>query len=101
LQQTGKTYTRKLARDGCFQLGNQTYYVQQKLRGRSVTLWVDGQQRQLGIMLDGKAIKKLPIKGLQHRRMTFIEFVDWMAKEADSVWRRYLRRTPTYTRGAM
>jgi len=24
-----------------------------------------------------------------------------MAKEADSVWRRYLRRTPTYTRGAM
>jgi len=27
--------------------------------------------------------------------------VDWMAKEADSVWRRYLRRTPTYTRGAM
>jgi len=101
LQQTGKTYTRKLGRDGCFQLGNQTYYVQQKLRGRSVTLWVDGQQRQLGILLDGKAIKKLPIKGLQHRRMTFNEFVDWMAKEADSVWRRYLRRTPTYTRGAM
>jgi len=101
LQQTGKTYTRKLGRDGCFQLGNQTYYVQQKLRGRSVTIWVDGQQRQLGIMLDGKAIKKLPIKGLQHRRMTFNEFVDWMAKEADSVWRRYLCRTPTYTRGAM
>jgi hypothetical protein len=101
LQQTGKTYTRRLGRDGCFQLGNQTYYVQQKLRGRSVTIWVDGQQRELGIFLAGRIIKKLPIKGLQNRRMAFADFVDWMAKEADSAWRRYLRRTPTYTRGAM
>jgi hypothetical protein len=75
--------------------------VQQKLRGRSVTIWVDGQQRELGIFLDGRVIKKLPIKGLQNRRMAFEDFVDWMAKEADSAWRRYLRRTPTYTRGAM
>ena len=37
----------------------------------------------------------------QDRRMTFADFVDWMAKEADSAWRRYLRRTPTYARGAM
>jgi len=101
LQQTGKTYVRKLGRDGCFQLGNQTYYVQQKLRGRSVTIWVQGPQRELGILLDGKVIKKLPIKGLQNRRMTFTDFVDWMAKEAESAWRRYLRRTPTYARGAM
>jgi hypothetical protein len=101
LQQTGKTYVRKLGRDGCFQLGNQTYYVQQKLRGRSVTIWVNGQQRELGILLDGKAIKKLPIKGLQNRRMAFADFVDWMAREADSAWRRYLRRTPTYARGTM
>ena len=101
MQQTGKTYTRKLGRDGCFQLGNQTYYVKQKLRGRPVTLWVDGQQRELGVFLNGKVIKKLPIKGLQNRKMTFEEFVDWMAKEADSAWHRYLRRTPTYARGAM
>ena len=98
-QQTGKTYTRRLGRDGCFQLGNQTYYVQQKLRGRSVTIRVDGQQRELGIFLDGRVIKKLPIQGLQKRRMAFEDFVDWMAKEADSAWHRYLRRTPTYIPG--
>lgn len=98
LQQTGKTYVRKLGRDGCFQLGNQTYYVQQKLRGRSVTIWVHGQQGELGILLDGKVIKKLPIKGLQNHRMAFDDFVEHMAKEADSAWCRYLRRTPTYTR---
>lgn len=101
LQQTGKTYVRKLGRDGCFQLGNQTYYVQQKLRGRSVTIWVHGQQRELGILLDGKVIKKLPIKGLQNHRMAFDDFVEHMAKEADSAWCRYLRRTPTYTRVTM
>jgi hypothetical protein len=33
--------------------------------------------------------------------MTFTDFVDRMAKEAESAWRRYLRRTPTYARGAM
>jgi len=101
LQQTGKTYVRKLGRDGCFQLGNQTYSVQQKLRGRSVTIWVNGQQRELDILLDGKIIKKLPVKGLQNRRMAFDDFVDYMAKEADSAWCRYLRRTPTYARVTM
>lgn len=75
--------------------------MQQKLRGRSVTIWVDGQQRELEIFLNGRVIKKLPIKGLQNRRMAFEDFVDWMAKEAHSAWCRYLRRTPTYTRGAM
>lgn len=30
---TGKTYQRKLDRNGCFQLGNQTYYIQKKLQG--------------------------------------------------------------------
>jgi hypothetical protein len=62
---------------------------------------VNGQQRELGILLDGKVIKNLPVKGLQNRRMAFDEFVDYMASEADSAWRRYLRRTPTYARVTM
>lgn len=98
LQQTGKVYTRKLGRDGCFQLGNQTYYVQKALRGRRVAIRVDGYQRELGIFLDGKVIKKLPIKGLQNRRMAFDEFVEFMAREAASAWQRYVRRTPRYAR---
>jgi hypothetical protein len=101
LQQTGKTYNRRLGRDGCFQLGNQTYYVQQQLHGRSVTIWVDGRQRELAIFIDGKVIKKLPIKGLLNRMMAFDAFVDCMANQALSAWRRYLRRTPTYARVTM
>jgi hypothetical protein len=75
--------------------------VQQKLRGRSVTIWVDGRQQELGIFIDGQLLDKLPIKGLQNRRMAFDDFVDSMTKQAYSAWQRYLRRTPTYTKGTM
>lgn len=101
LLQSGRTYTRRLDRNGCFQLGNHTYYVQQKLRGRSVTLWVDGRQRELAIYANRKVIKKLPIKGLQNRLMNFPEYLELMCQEAISTWRRILRRTPTYRRVTM
>lgn len=98
LLQTGKTYTRRLDRNGCFQLGNQTYYVQQKLKSRPVIIWVDGRQRELDIFVDRQAIKKIPIKGLQNRLMDFPEYLELMCQEAISTWRRILRRTPTYRR---
>jgi hypothetical protein len=93
---TGKTFQRRLDRNGCFQLGNQNYYVQKKLHGRNVIVWVDGQQRELAIFGDQALIKKLPIKGLQNCLMNFPDYLELMCKEAVSVWRRTLRRTPTY-----
>ena len=68
--------------------------MQNQLHGRRVAIRVDGYQRELGVLLDRKAIKKLPIKGLQNRRMAYDEFVEFMARQAASAWRRYLRRTP-------
>jgi hypothetical protein len=93
---TGKTYKRKLDRNGCFQLGNQTYYVQKKRHAQLVVIWVDGQKRTLNIHADQILIKSLPIKGLHNRSMDFQEYLDLMCKEAISTWRRALRRTPTY-----
>jgi hypothetical protein len=101
LLQTGKTYTRRLDRNGTFQLGNQTYYVQQKLRGHSVTIWVDGRKKELDIFVGRRAFKKIAIKGLQNRLMDFPEYLELMCQEAISTWRRLLRRTPTYTRVTM
>lgn len=93
---TGRTYKRKLDRNGCFQLGNQTYYVQKKRRTQLVVVWVDGQKRTLNIYADQVPIKSLPIKGLQNRSMDFQEYLDLMCKEAISTWRRALRCTSTY-----
>ncbi len=101
LLQTGKTYTRRLDRNGCFKLGNQTYYVQQKLKSCPVIIWVDGRQRELDIFVDRQAIKKIPIKGLQNRLMDFPEYLELMCQEAISTWCRILRRTPTYRRVTM
>jgi transposase InsO family protein len=92
----GKTYKRKLDGKGCFQLGDQTYYVQQKMHGRSILIWVDGQQRELVIQAGRKPVKKIPMKGLQNRCMNFPDYGEWMCKQAASTWHRLLRRTPTY-----
>ena len=48
----GKTYKRRLDRNGCFPLGNQTYYVQKKLHGHYAIVWVNGQRRELAIIAD-------------------------------------------------
>lgn len=101
LLQTGKTYTRRLDHHGCFQLGSQSYYVQQKLKHRAILIWVDGRQRELDIFVDHQVIKKIPIKGLQNRLMNFPEYLELMCQEAISTWRRILRRTTTYRRVTM
>jgi hypothetical protein len=94
---TGRTYKRRLDRKGCFQLGNQTYYVKQQLRGQTVLIWVDGQQRQLHVYASNKnLVKTLPIKGLQNRQINFHEYLDLMCKEAVSTWRQVQSRTTRY-----
>jgi hypothetical protein len=94
---TGRTYKRRLDHKGCFQLGNQTYYVKQNLRGQMVLIWVDGQKRQLNVYVSKQTlIKTLPIKGLQNRRMNFQEYLDLICREATSTWRRVQSRTARY-----
>ncbi len=55
---TGRTYKRKLDSTGSFQLGNQTYYVQQSRRGQMVLIWVDGKKRSLNVFAEKALIKK-------------------------------------------
>jgi hypothetical protein len=98
---TGKTYKRRLDRNGCFQLGNQTYSVQKKLHGQYALIWVDGQRRELAIFAVRQLVKKLPIKGLQNRLMNFPDYLELICKEAVTTWRRVLRHTPTYRQSTM
>ncbi|MBK8419313.1 integrase core domain-containing protein [Candidatus Villigracilis saccharophilus] len=90
---TGKTYKRKLDSKGCFQLGNQAYYVQKSRRGQVVVIWVDAQKRTLSVYKDKVVIKTLPIKGLQNCTMRFQEYLELMCKEAISAWRKAQHRT--------
>ncbi len=99
---TGRTYKRRLDSKGCFQLGNQTYYVKRNLRGQMVLIWVDGQKKQLNVYISNKnLVKTLPIKGLQNRKMNFQEYLDLMCKEATSTWRKVQLHTVRYGRVTM
>jgi hypothetical protein len=98
---TGRTYKRRLDRNGCFQLGNQTYYVQRNRRGHMILVWVDGHQRTLNIFAGNSFVKKLSIKGLHNHSMNFQEYLDLMCQEAVSTWRRTLRRTTIYRQVTM
>ena len=99
---TGRTYKRRLDSKGCFQLGNQTYYVKRNLRGQMILIWVDGQKKQLNVYISNKnLVKTLPFKGLQNRKMNFKEYLDLMCKEAISTWRKVQLRTIRYGRVTM
>ena len=96
LSLSGKSYKRKLDSKGCFQLGNQTYYVQQSRHGQTVVIWVDGQKRRLNVVANRTQIKSLAIKGLQNRSMKFDEYLDLTCKEAISAWRKAQRHIARY-----
>lgn len=101
LELDGTSYKRRLNPSGRFQLGNQTYYVSKKPRGRSVVVWVNGGQHELEILIGGQLVKKLPIKGLKKKEMKFTEYLEMMSHEAVSAWRRTQRRRLTYRQGTM
>jgi len=88
LELEGKTYKRRLDSSGRFHLGNQTYYVSKKLRGRSVVVWVNGGQHELEILVGGQPVKKLPIKGLKKKEMKFTEFLETMSHELEFFYLR-------------
>jgi hypothetical protein len=81
---TGKTHKRSLDRNGGFQLGNQTDYLQKKLHDQYGIVWLNGQRRELAIFVDRQLVKKLPSKGLHNLLMNFPDSFVLRCKEAIS-----------------
>ena len=96
-----KRYKRRIDYSGRVQIGKQKYYVQKKLKGRYVVLWVDAKNEEFAVELNKKFIKRIPIKGLYRQKMPYSEFLEMARKEAVSDWRRWKRsRTPRYGVGS-
>ncbi len=93
---TGKTFKRKLDSKGCFQLGNQVYYVQKSRHGQTVLVWVDGNKRILNVFVNKQLFKRMPIKGLVNHSMNFQSYLDLICKEAISMWRLTQLRANKY-----
>ncbi len=88
----GKFYKRRIQPNGSVQVGKQTYYIRQQLKGQRILLKVDAPARQFQVLLDGFAIKQVPIKGLYNGMMDFDAYFDLIRREAASEWQQYLRR---------
>jgi hypothetical protein len=78
------------------QVDKRKYYIGRAYRGRSVVLQVDAANKHFEVELANKALKTIPIKGLEHRQMSFDEYLDFIYQQAVSAWRRYMRRQPRY-----
>jgi len=88
----GQFYKRRIQPNGSVQVGKQHYYIRQKLKGRRVLLKVDAPARQFQVLLDGKVVKRVDIKGLYNGLLDFEAYFDLIRREAESEWQQYLRR---------
>ena len=84
----GEHYARKVGPDGCVKLGDQRYYILKELAGKHVALEVDAPARELMVWHRKEAVKRLALKGLGRTLLAFDDFVDQLAAEARTEWRR-------------
>jgi hypothetical protein len=78
----GRAYLRKVRTNGSVLVDEVPYYIAQDLAGQYVTLRVEAATRAFVVVHHGKEIKRLAIKGLQHRLLSFDAFVDLLVQQA-------------------
>ena len=78
----GRSYVRKVRTNGSVLVDEVPYYITQDLAGQYVALRVETATRTFVVVHHGQEIKRLAIKGLQHRLLSFDAFVDLLAEQA-------------------
>lgn len=84
-------YKRRVDHSGRVQIDKHRYYIQRGLAGRYVVCKLDADRRVLDVILDGKIIKTMPLKGLYDEPMAFGDYLDMMMKEAEAEQQRLAR----------
>jgi hypothetical protein len=74
-QVDGQHFVRKIQPNGSILLETVRYYVKQALAGQYVDLSIDAQQRELMVWSQGRPLRRLAIKGLYGKLMSFEEDV--------------------------
>ena len=88
----GKFYKRRINANGSVQVGKQSYYIKQALKGQQVLMKVDATNQQFQVLLDGQTLKRVDIKGLYNGALDFDAYLDLIRRQAESEWQLYLRR---------
>lgn len=88
----GRFFKRRIQANGSVQIGKHYYYIRQALKGQQVLLQVDAVDKQFKVHLDGKLIKRVPLKGLHQGVMDLEAYLALICHEAKSEWQKNLRR---------
>lgn len=88
----GQFYKRRIQTNGSLQVGKHYYYIRKALKGQQVLLQIDATVQQFQVLLDGKPIKRVDIKGLYHGLTDLESYVELIRQEAESEWQQYLHR---------
>ena len=92
----GHLFKRRIDPSGMVKIDKHRYYLGRAHHGRYVVLRLEAASQQLVVELEGKTLKTLPIKGLQHRLMSLSEYLSFIQQQAVSEWRHYLAKTRRY-----
>lgn len=92
----GDLFTRRVTATGTVQVDKHKYYIGRAYHGRTVVLQVDAANQQFKVELASEPLKTIPIKGLEHRQMSFEQYLDFICEQAVSAWRVYLRHQRHY-----
>jgi hypothetical protein len=85
-------FKRRVSSAGRIQIDKHRYYVRRDFAGHYVVCQLDAHQRVFDVMLDGKIIKTMPIKGLYDEPLEFADYLELVLKEAEAERRRLARK---------
>lgn len=83
---------RKVRTNGTIILDNVSYSIKGALAGQYVDVCINATTLTFEVEHNGQFLKHLPIKGLKHTVLPYTTFVEVMAQEALSEYRKYLHR---------
>ena len=78
----GQRYVRKVRSNGMISVDNVSYYVDQALVGKYVSLQIAAQARSFVVEYREQVLKQLPIKGLVGEQLPWDVYVEQIALEA-------------------
>lgn len=82
----GRAYVRRVQSGGEVAVGDVRYYVGRDLVRQEVAFQVDARAREFVIVYAGTERGRVPIKGLVQQLLPFDDFIDLLARQAQSTW---------------
>jgi transposase InsO family protein len=83
-----RLYKRRVDHSGRVQIDKHRYYIQRSLAGRYVVCKLNADRRVLDVIVEGKTIKTISLKGIYGEPMAVGDYLEMMMREAEAEQQR-------------